>query len=274
MKRAILLTAGRTGQVLSVALALSAGCVSTRQNTDHAAPVSNRFVSRSHKPPVNLADAWNEWADAHLQDGDILFVRAEGYILMGTVNFSELSTDLTSSRFSHTGMVAIENKRAVVYDIRNSGMHRAALGELFADKHIHQAAIQRVSHAPHEARRAAVTYCREAYRDRKKFDNDFRLDNQRLYCSELIELAYRSGGISLSEPIRLRDLPHFDRHAKQIQLASAITAVEPDQLVYVPGNEEIGIWSNPDLSLILDVPDTKAMPYTLELEGSLHYATR
>lgn len=119
---------------------------------------------------------------------------------------------MTDSRFSHVGLIAMEEGQAVVYDIRNSGVHRTQVGEMFADRHFHEAAIKRASHVSPEIRSAAVAYCRTALRDGRKFEADFRFDNDRLYCSELVELAYRESGLSLSEPLRLRDLPNYERH--------------------------------------------------------------
>ena len=203
---------------------------------------------------------WNDWADAQLRDGDIVFMRGDCYVLMGTVNFSAVSTDLTASRFSHVGLVAIEHGEAHVYDLRNQGCLRTRFGELLAHRQLHQVAIKRHRDAsPNELARTA-TFCQSVFVDQEKYDDQLKLNNGRLYCTELVEEAYRHAGYSLSEPVPIHDLPNYARHARTIGFVRAVTGIEPDQPVLLPGNEQFGVWANPDLELILDLPDTKVRP--------------
>lgn len=252
-------------RVLALTLAVTAGCTTTgersasRRAEPHGA-FSLLGIAAKESRPSPRAIAWNEWGDEHLRDGDILFVMGEGYILMGAVNFSKLSTDLTNGRFSHLGIVAIEEGRAVVYHMHHTGITRVPFGEMIAARRVHAAAVQRPESVAPQTRLAAVEYCRRVKQDQQPFDKNFRLDNDSLYCSEFVELAYRSAGFPLSEPVRLKDLPNYARYARQIQLAGAITSVEPEQLVYLPGNDDIGIWANPALELILDLPDSRVDP--------------
>lgn len=247
----------RLPQALALGLILTAsglGCATGRPVA--VTPIASWMPLRSDTRADRIS-LWNHWADAHLQNGDIVFMRGDCFILMGTVNFSELSADLTDSRFSHIGLAAIENGQCYVYDIRNQGCLRTRFGELLADRDLHQVSIKRHRLASAEATSRVVAFCRQVYERREKYDDQLRLDNNRLYCSELVELAYRSAGYELSEPVAIQDLPHFDKHQKAIQFVRAVTSIEPDQLVLLPGNDRLGIWSNPDLELVLDVPDTK-----------------
>lgn len=252
-------------RVLALTLAVTAGCATTGERGPTSRAEFHQAFSLPNITTIGSdtsrrAVSWNVWGDEHLQDGDILFLMGEGYILMGTVNFSKLSTDLANSNYSHMGVIAIEDGRAVVYHMGHAGITREPFGQMIARRRTHSAAVQRPTRVDQQTRLAAVEYCRRVKQGKKAFDRNFRLDNDSLYCSELVELAYRSAGFPLSEPVRLKDLPNYERHARQIQLAGTITTVEPEQLVYLPGNDDIGIWSNPALQLILNLPDSRVDP--------------
>lgn len=207
-----------------------------------------------------LAAAWNDWGTRNLQNADVIFMRGECYLMMGTLNFSDLSTDLTASRFSHIGLVAVEEGDVVVYDIRTQGCFRTRFGELLADRKLHQVAVKRHRCVDHASRDQIASFCRELYLQHPKYDDDLKLDNQRLYCTELVEEAYRSTGYPLSEPVAIQDLPNYDRHRRGFQLVQAVSNIEPEQKLLIPGNDQIGIWANPDLQLVLDLPSTKVYP--------------
>ncbi len=243
-----------------VAMGIASGC-STARSVSTMPVVS--LLPLGGNVRAETTRQWNDWADAHLRDGDIVFMRGDCYLLMHTVNFSELSTDLTDSRFSHIGLVAIENGQAHVYDLRNEGCLRTRFGNLLAHRQLHQVAVKRHRDASPEALARTAVFCRTVFEKRAKYDDQLKLDNDRLYCTELVEEAYRSAGYRLSEPVAIQDLPNYGRHLKAIQFVRAVTSIEPDQRVLLPGNEQFGVWANPDLELILDLPDTKVRPASL-----------
>jgi hypothetical protein len=222
------------------------------------------LFSRQANPQAALTQCWNEWGDTHLQNGDIVFMRGDCYMVLGTVNFSDVSTDLTASRFSHIGLVAIEDGQAYVYDIRNEGTLRTRFGELVAHRHLHQLAVKRHQDASPEELAQVAQSCRDVFQRREKYDSDLLLNNDRLYCTELVEQAYQTVGYTLSEPIAIQDLPNYDRHQSTIRFVQAVTRIEPEQQVLVPGNDQFGIWSNPALKLILDLPNTRQTPTEIE----------
>lgn len=240
--------------VAFVLVATGSGCAATRSGS--IMPT----VLTSQESPSQHVSQWNAWADTHLRDGDIIFMRGDCYMLLGTVNFSELSTDLTDSRFSHIGLVAIEDGEAYVYDIRNKGCLRSRFGELLAHRQLHQVAIKRHRDASPEALALAAAYSRGVFQRREKYDDQLKLDNERLYCTELVENAFQKAGFKLSEPVAIQDLPNYDQHLKAIQFVRAVTTIEPEQEVLLPGNDRFGIWACPQLDLILDLPDTKVLP--------------
>jgi len=206
-------------------------------------------------------DLWEQWAATNLHSGDLLFVLGESRILLGLVNFSKLTTELADSRFSHVAVVSRENGEFVVYDTVPEGPRRIRFGQFMADRRVWSVAVKRLRPEYRACIPGAIAYCRQVYESDVPFDNDFRLNNDQLYCTEFIETAFRHAGLTLSEPVRIDELPGFDQvPAATVSLVRASTSLEPEQKVLLPGNERIGIWSCPCLELVLDVTDASSPP--------------
>ena len=214
-------------------------------------------------------DLWEQWAADNLQSGDLLFILGESRILMGLVNFSKLTTDLADSRFSHVAVVSRENGEFVVYDIMIDGPRRTPFGQFMADRRVWEIAVKRLrpeyrAHIPR-----AIAYCQQVYESDTPFDENFRLDNGSLYCTEFIELAFRHAGLPLSEPVRIDQLPGFDQVSDTtVRLVRAATSIDPEQKILLPGNERTGVWSCPCLELVLDATDASSPPKPPPLTGS------
>ena len=270
----------RPAFLLATAVLLFSGCsgVATERILASPLPVTLRSIvpgstatpvqqveqvhPASHAPTINAT--WDAWAQSHIKNGDLVFMRGDCRILLGLVDFSEFSTDLTESPYSHIGVAAVERDEVVVYDIRAEGMKRSRFSDLALNQEVHSLAIKRLRSEQAGCIPDALAYCRGILEERGKFDEDFKLDNDRLYCSELVELAFRSGGQTLSEPIAIRDLPGFDRHPKTIRMIQLATRIEPDQEIFLPGNSRYGIWACPDLVLVAEVRDTSEPPPAIE----------
>ena len=235
-----------------ISLAVSAGCSS-----------GTRYVLVWKKSPPAFP-GWSEWVNENVQDGDILFTVGQTPLLLGAVDYSKFLTNITAGRFCHVGLIAIEDGQAVVYHMEGAAK-RAPLGEMLARHDLREAAIKRPSHVPVEIRHAAVEYCRKCIREERKMDFFFRPGDDRLYCTEMVELAYLESGVSLSDPVGLKDLPNYPKYAKRIELGRRVLGYKPDVKIYLPGNDDTGIWSNPELTLVLDLPDAKAKPSPVQL---------
>lgn len=205
--------------------------------------------------------AWEDWASANLADGDILFVLGDGHLMLGLVNFSRLCSQVAESNFSHVAIAAWEGGQVWVYDTGVEGPKRSTFGEFISDRGVRRVAVKRLRlqfrhHIPE-----ALAFCRQVQQQRPAFDRDLRLDNDRLYCTELVELAFRSTGLPLSEPVRIDCLPGFDRVPRStLLLLHAATNVRPEQAVFLPGNDRMGIWSCPHLELVLGTTDVSSPP--------------
>lgn len=201
--------------------------------------------------------AWDRWATLHLHNGDLVFVRGDSRILFGLVNFSQLCTDVADSRFSHVGLVSREPDGVYVYDVVIGGPRHITFGKFATDNQISLLAVKRLRPDYRSFASAAIDYCRNIGSASGTFDTEFKLDNEHFYCSELIELAFRHAGLPLSQPVRIDQLPRIDELPTTTRaIIDTMTNIRMDQEIFLPGNDQIGIWSCPYLELVLDATKT------------------
>jgi hypothetical protein len=141
--------------------------------------------------------------------------------------------------------------------------------------------VKRLELAHRERIGGVIGYCRSAYERQVPFDNEFRMDDDSLYCLELTEKAFRSEGLALSEPVRIGDweyLASFPLTALLIPPVTGLVLDRPitlEQPVYVPGNERQGIWACPLLETVFGpAPEVfqdaaPGAPVGLNLRGDL-----
>ncbi|MCY2992713.1 MAG: YiiX/YebB-like N1pC/P60 family cysteine hydrolase [Planctomycetota bacterium] len=240
-------------------LLLLVGCHGMGRGHGNQAELWPRAVS--HAAGSRREVPWNSWAAGHLQSGDIVFVLGESRILLGLVNFSKLSTEIADSRFSHVGLVAREGDQVVVYDIVAEGARRMPFGAFVNDGRVWSVAVKRLRPEYQYCVPAAIAYCQKVVASKTRFDSDFRLDNDRLYCSEMLELAFESGGLSLADPVPMNELPRFDKLREPTKrLIQVATRIDFNQPMYMPGNDQFGIWSCPHLELVLVSVDPALPP--------------
>ncbi len=274
-----------TNCLIAICVLLPCGCVSIPRDTvprfDEALFVdpfalherqTNGAVNSPDKPSRSLnvslwnltrADrtaAWDDWGRANLQDGDIVFLQSKSNWVWGVIELSQVTQDVTDSPFTHVAMAAKENGRIVLYDIDIPGPSRTPFGKMIADSKTAAVGVKRLSPEFQSFVPDAVQYCRDAYASDLPFDKQLKLDNDRLYCAELIEVAFRASGLELSEPTRWQDLPGLEKHPYAVNTIAWANDTQPSEFVVVPGNEQIGIWSSPGLELILPLTDAKEPP--------------
>jgi hypothetical protein len=198
---------------------------------------------------------WDDWGKAVLRDGDILFRRGDAKLLFGHFPFSRFLASVTNSRFSHTGIVAIENGEPVVYDTTKAGVRRQPFCVWILDN-AGPFAVKRVRPEYRRYTAKAVDYCRTLYVRQAPFDYDLSLNDDAFYCVEMTEKAYRSNGLPLSEPLRLGEMENITRYPVCVLVFLKISNLSLDQFVYFPGNQNHGIWACPRLVTIYESKPT------------------
>jgi len=203
-------------------------------------------------PPIPMTarmTQWDRWGRTALRDGDIVFRHGDARTMLGFLPLSRFIAHASGSAFSHTGIVAIESGDPVVYDCSSWGVQRQPLSVWMLDS-IGSFGVKRLKghlsrHIP-----GVLGFCRKVFEQQVAFDDEFRLDDSKLYCVELTEKAFRSQGLALSEPVRIGDwenLVHYPLTALAIIRCSGFVLERPislDQPVYLPGNQRQGIWAS------------------------------
>lgn len=211
------------------------------------------FEEHPAPPPeddTHLGARWDAWADENLRTGDVVFRRESWRVAGGTWDVTKFISKLADSNFSHVGIVSVEEGRAYVYDTtRVVGPRRTRFHDwLFAGMNF---GIKRPRPEHRHAIPAAMAYVDRAHRDRVPFDPDFEYGDEKLYCTEMVVLAYRSAGVDLTERRAYEDFPRWREFPMQTKIAEVATGWTPSHEVYAPGNDEFGLWSSDALDLVL-----------------------
>jgi Permuted papain-like amidase enzyme, YaeF/YiiX, C92 family len=215
-------------------------------------PAATRARSTGALPPLPTnpqMTRWATWGKNVLRDGDIVFRLGDAKAMGGTFPLSQFIAAATGSRFSHTGIVAVENGAPVVYDCSSAGVQRQPI-EVWMLDCVGSMGVKRLkpefqSHIP-----GILGYCRAKFEQQVPFDFEFRLDDAAFYCVELTEKAFRSQGLKLSEPVKIGDWEHLGNYPVTALATPVVTKLflkEPismEQPVFVPGNDHEGVWSS------------------------------
>ena len=221
-------------------------------------PVATHARATGAIPPIPVTpymQQWDKWGKTVLHDGDILFRRGNARILFRYFPFSRFLANLTGSPYSHTGVVSIENGQAVIYDTAKSSVRRQPFYIWVLDD-VDTLGLKRLRPAYRDRIPGVLAYVRKVYQEQVPFDFNLDPDDSELYCVEMAEKAFRSAGLVLSQPVRIRDMEHFREFPVNVyimRMLSWVTLDRPlslDRPVFCPGNERHGIWSSPYLETI------------------------
>jgi Permuted papain-like amidase enzyme, YaeF/YiiX, C92 family len=227
-------------------------------------PEATKARHEGRMPPI-VATAhmarWDAWGKRVLRDGDVVFRLGDARVGRGYFPMSRFLATASNSKFSHTGIVAIEVEGPVVYDITRTSVARQPFC-VWALDNVGSIGVKRLRPEYKNAIPKVLAYCHKVFEEQLPFDYQLSEDDSALYCVEMTEKAFRSAGIELSKPIRLGDMeraPEFPLQMFGLRFASKYALDRPltfDQLVYFPGNENHGIWSARQLMTV--VPATYA----------------
>ncbi len=218
-------------------------------------------------PPLPMTPhmaRWDRWGRQFLRDGDIVFRMGDARLLHGYFPMSRFLANCSNSKFSHTGIIAIEKDGPVVYDTTRPSVARQPFCVWILDN-VGCIGVKRLRPEYRGKVPQVLAYCRRVYHEQIPFDYELSLDDSAFYCIEMTQKAFMSAGIELSKPVHLGDMERaaeFPACMFGLQLASKYTLVHPltfDTEVYFPGNERHGLWSAKQLMTV--VPPTYAPGY-------------
>jgi hypothetical protein len=225
-------------------------------------PAAARARAEGRLPPIVMTPAmarWDRWGRTALRDGDIVFRMGDSRTLFGVFPFSRFLAGASGSRFSHAGIIAIEDGSPVVYDCTRPGVRRQPFAIWTLDN-FGPFAVKRLKPGWRQAIPGVLDYCRKVFAEQVPFDYNFDPDDSALYCLELTEKAFRSQGLVLSEPVRLGEMENAGRYPISMEmfvLLSPLVLKKPltlEQAVYMPGNARHGVWASPLLEVVYSPP--------------------
>jgi hypothetical protein len=215
-------------------------------------PAATRAREIGDLPPIEmtpLMKQWDRWGRTVLREGDVVFRRGDAKLLRGRFPFSRFIANASGSLFSHTGVVAIEGDGPVIYDTTKAGVRRQPFAVWVLDNvgpfGVKRLRAEHRSHIPQ-----VVAYCRDVYDRQVPFDHLLQIDDKALYCVEMTEKAFRSSGLTLSEPVLLGNMENASQFPICMFAFTYLSPLKLDQPVFFPGNERHGIWSSPLLELV------------------------
>jgi hypothetical protein len=230
-------------------------------------PEATEARRQGKMPPITMTPhmaRWDSWGRQYLRSGDIVFRMGDARLLHGYFPMSRFLANASNSKFSHTGLVSIEEDGPVVYDTTRTGVARQPFSVWVLDN-VGHFGVKRLRPEYQGAIPRVLAYCHKVYQQQLPFDYELSLDDRALYCVEMTEKAFRAAGIKLSDPISVGDMERaaefpvcmlglgiFSRYILETPLTVTTK-------VYFPGNERHGTWSGRQLMTI--VPPTYAPGY-------------
>lgn len=206
---------------------------------------------------------WQAWAQEHLQDGDVLFRYGLSYTLKDRVN-DAVQMNLSDSRFNHNAIVVKQGCAVWVYDAEPAPEHLRKLPFEFwmLETRPESLVVTRLKPEYRATIPQALAYCEAAWQRQPRFDDGLRLDEERLYCTEMIEKAYRSAGLALSEPIKPRCLPRYNTCFYRLLTPLAqLAGYSVNEPLFALGNLTFGTYSSPYLEVVCgDTTNEKSLP--------------
>jgi Permuted papain-like amidase enzyme, YaeF/YiiX, C92 family len=230
-------------------------------------PEATKARHEGRMPPIVATQhmaRWDRWGRRVLKDGDIVFRMGDARIGRGYFPMSRFLANASNSKFSHTGIVAYEEEGPVVYDTTRYAVARQPFCVWILDN-VGSIGVKRLRPEYRSSIPKVLAFCRKVFEEQVPFDYELSDDDERLYCIELTEKAFRAAGIKLSEPVRLGDMERateFPLCMFGLQFASRFMLKKPftaDKEVYFPGNERHGLWAAKQLMTV--VPATYAPGY-------------
>jgi hypothetical protein len=221
-------------------------------------PAAARARAEGRLPSIVMTPAmtrWDQWGRAVLHDGDIVFRMGDSRTLSGFFPFSRFLAGASGSRYSHAGIVAIEDGSPVVYDCTKVGIRRQPFAVWTLDN-FGPFGVKRLKPRWRQAIPGVLAYCRKVFEQQVPFDYSFDPDDSALYCLEMTEKAFRSQRLALSEPVLLGEMENATRYPICISLFVSLTPlvmkrpITLEQAVYMPGNGRHGVWASPLLEVV------------------------
>lgn len=190
-----------------------------------------------------------QWARDHLHDGDIVFRLGRGSIIP-LFDLSHHLSKISDSQYSHVGVIAFENNKAFIFDTDDPGVRKMPFEVWMLDIYKGRWEVLRPKPEVQKCIPQVLSYIRDKHERQVPFDFWLKLDDEKLYCTEMIEKAFAEAGAPLSEPVAIRDLPNYRLYLPLKPFVTHFTPLDLDEPVYAIGNDSFGMLSSSHLDVI------------------------
>jgi len=184
-----------------------------------------------------------------IQEGDIIFRLSQTQVAGGLIDFSKEIAKATDSSFSHAVLVYKKTTDGIILaDVTPRGITRKYLIDWYTEgtKHL---AIKRLKLEHRYLIPMVLNEMKKAIDADYVYDDKFVPDDDRFYCTELVDECFRSIGHPLAPRVRIKDWPNYNL---LIAGGCVFWGVSSDTFVVIAGNDQIGLFSSPMLEAVLD----------------------
>ncbi len=213
-------------------------------------------------PPA--IEKWRERAqrevpllEPELKEGDILFRLSNTLLAGGLVDFSRTIADATESDLSHAAIVyRVAPDGVIVVDVTPAGISRRYLADWYRDGTTN-VVVRRLRPEYQYLVPQVLAEADKLIAESVLYDDRFVPDNDRFYCTEMVDHCFRVIGHPLAPRIRIRDFPN---NGLVMYIGCAVGRINMDNEAVVAGNEQIGLFSSPMLETVVDLRPGRSEP--------------
>lgn len=195
-----------------------------------------------------------------LEEGDIVFRLSKTQLAGGLLDFSKAVADATESSMSHAALVyRVQPDGVVLIDVTPAGIERRYLIDWYLDG-TENVVVRRLKPEYAHLIPRVMAEMKNLIAKDVLYDDKFVPNDNRYYCTELVDYCFRAAGHPLASRIPIKDLP---RYGAIMHIGCMIGGIDNRNEVAIAGNERIGLFSSPMLETVLDLrtrPDPVAPP--------------
>ena len=203
-------------------------------------------IEQKHKESRTVVPALNKVVQA----GDIIFRLSNATILNGKVNFSVMAAELSCSDFSHASIIyKITEDGVIIANIDVLGMELIFLKDWYLDG-TKNVVVKRLKPKYQCYLPLVLNELKKLIDKDVLYDDKFIINNDKYYCTEMVDHCFRSAGLPLDYLIRIKDLPGFNLlHV----VAGKLAGINVNNKIAIAGNQHIGIFSSKYLCTVVDL---------------------
>jgi hypothetical protein len=185
-----------------------------------------------------------------LKEGDIVFRLSKTQLAGGLLDFSKAVADATESRMSHAALVyRVQPDGVVLVDVTPAGTARRYLIDWYFDGS-ENIVVRRLKPEYADLIPRVMAELQKLIAEDVLYDDKFVPNDDRYYCTELVDYCFRATGHPLASRIRIKDLPQY---GAVMHIGCILGGIDNRNEVAIAGNERIGLFSSPMLETVLDL---------------------